>query len=494
MKAIQTILFSIIYILVHCQEAIPVEARCLDNSPTLKWQLGPQDLFLDQKENIILKRSKLNASKFEVIDAFCSLFPSQGIMYMMCIDSSLSEKGFYEYRLGGQVGRVAISTKQSLLAHNYTYLPNPRIVSFKATGVEGAKALELQWDINFHEGIKSLDLFRKGPFEEEFTFHASMDPWKAKFVDQIEVSNESYKYQLVVQDFFGGVYKSIKIHGVSNFEEKAYPPQDFIVDRNEQAIHLSWRKLGSQTLGYNIYRKLSTQSVFQLITDRIDTNDSFVHFVDRDELAFKDALVLYKVTAISDGFLESGFSETIAVQQSVPIPVTPPQEIILLEDSANIGLIWEGQFENEKIVAYKISGTLKDGTPKEITQLPPSQNYLSLEKNKYTQIHIQSKSVGGNFSKARTIKITKDVNFTAKDFDINKLEDGFEIICRSKTKPYTLQLFKSINFKTPEKIATLNHLNNSFVDTATSFEGSVQYLILNGNEKLVFESSPLINH
>jgi hypothetical protein len=149
----------------------------------------------------------------------------------------------------------------------------------------------------------------------------------------------------------------------------------------EKMVHLSWERLGSNIVGYRVYRKIDFNGRFMPVSNMFYTPDKLVKFTDTTAKHLKAQNIEYYAVSISDGFLESNPSDTITYHKPGEIVKRSPKQGDFVLDSLNyIKLIWTSQDSDTEVKGYNVYKISNDKTVKLNEKLIPYHVNYYLDK------------------------------------------------------------------------------------------------------------------
>ncbi len=379
------------------------------------------------------------------------------------MDTTLTKKGFYKYHISGEVCSRNFESKVALLAHNYDHLPTTQIVYFEAIDVKDRKQIQLKWKLNYQKTIRAVEIYRKSPGEKKFKYLATVPENEFSFIDNVTISNEFYNYQLVVHDFFNNKYKSVIVGGLTTFKEKPYPPQDPSIQVEKAGFTLKWRRLGENTIGYRIYRKLGNADHFRLLDEAIYNDVEWVTYRDTTEILKKHETVAYKIHSLSDGFQESEKGPVLLGHHPVRKNIPPPKEVSLLVDSlGQYRMIWTAMEDNPDIGGYLFFGISAQGDTSKFGIFPVERNYADFPANignRFTHLGVKSVDNQGTESEMASLIKIPAKQFIKEDFIVKIHKEQDKLILSWTPVKYAglknIYLYKSKNGGRIRKLSTL---------------------------------------
>jgi hypothetical protein len=227
-----------------------------------------------------------------------------------------------------------------------------------------------------------MALFRSRDHENGYELIATLPAEAVTYTDNVERANEPWFYFLMIHDFFGYQLPSVRIHGISTFSEKPYPPQDFTAEHQGSAVQMNWRGVGNNIIGYRVYRRVNEAGRFAPVGEMIYSAGEIVSYSDTS-ISLPGILNLaYFSVSVSDGYLESNPTDTVFISLAGNQPVSPPAELDYAIDSAGrVMLLWTSMADNARIKGYHVYRK-EDG--QKATQLnkeliPYSRNFFTDE-------------------------------------------------------------------------------------------------------------------
>ena len=321
-------------------------------------------------------------------------------------DTTLEKKGLYMYYIEVSDPKGTVLKSDVIYGHNMGSIPSPAVTDFTATSDTTRKALHIRWKLNYSFSVKSFALFRSRHYDRDFVCVATLPADTTGYTDPVAVSNEPYFYFLLISDYFGYQLPSVVIHGICTYAEKPYPPQDFAAAGSGEAVRLSWRRLGSNVIGYRVFRS-GTEGRFTQISPMLPP-DSLASYTDTTANIPGVTRARYYAVAVSDGYLDSNPTDTLEVALPWNTVVEAPAEADHVIDSAgHIMLLWTLP-ETPGVSGYNVYRSYRNSEPRKINSvLIPAETNTFTDNNPmgYGAYDYYIESVGptGRSSAAQTV-------------------------------------------------------------------------------------------
>lgn len=296
-------------------------------------------------------------------------------------DTTLTEKGLYKYFITLPYKNDTLIRSEVLYGHNMGYFPDPQIIDFDAESNPDKKAIDLSWKLNYNFTVNTISLYRSPKYDDGYELIAQLPGNATNYTDPVNIANEAYYYYFIIHDFFGYQRPSIRFHGISKYREKPIAPKNIELTVEDKMAHLSWERLGSNIVGYRVYRKIDLDGRFMPVSNMFFTPDKLVRFTDTTSKYLKAENFQYYAVSISDGFLESNPSDTLTYHKPGEIvKSSPKQGDFVLDSLKRIKLIWTSQDSDTEVKGYNVYKISNDKTEKLNEKLIPYHVNYYLDK------------------------------------------------------------------------------------------------------------------
>lgn len=350
MKKSAIILFIILIpAVLKAQQIFGVRSLSEGAYPEMRWaQKGRVD-----SASFTVYRAHTGSIDYNQIKTIQFISFSHDSVFYRVIDTTLTTKGLFQYFIETTSGGMPIRS-EILFGHNLGYIPAPAVVNFTAHAVKEFKALQLNWKLSNTLTVKSISLFRSTSYDKDYSLIATLPAEAVSYTDNITRANEPYFYFILINDFFGYQIPSVRIHGISDYAEIPYPPQQFTAKLSGKVVTFTWKGVGSDIIGYRLYRSAGAGHKYFPVNQRIPYTGENTTVTDTITETDKSPLYYYAVS-VSDGYLESNTTDTIAIDLSRFKPVSPPAEAdFTLDSTGRVMLMWTSQISNPAIKGYNV--------------------------------------------------------------------------------------------------------------------------------------------
>ncbi len=303
---------------------------------------------------------------------FAHEFETSDTTEFTVIDTTLEEKGLYEYSISAKINGASVHSEITM-AHNYGILPKPHLKSFNAEPLADRKAILLKWELAYAKTVSSLQLFRSSKYDSSYIKVTDLPVDTGKFIDVVPVANEPWFYFIVINDFFGGKIQSVRIPAFATFSEKPFRPHNIHGKFSNDSILIDWENTGGNIIGYRVYRSIN-QNPFLLLSDMKDNVLKNAVFIDTSEVVKKSVQLRYYICNVSDGFVESTPSDTLSFYITEHEPVLAPETPdYIVDTNGNVKLLWMANPASADI-GYNVYLTPSDGNTLKLNEKMVSQN------------------------------------------------------------------------------------------------------------------------
>jgi hypothetical protein len=368
-----------------------------------------------------------------------------------------------------------------MFAHTMGYLAPPQVVDFTASPAKDHKGIVLQWRLNNQRTVLGLSLYRSSSYDGDYELVARLSGDATEYTDEVPVANEPWFYFLQIRDFFGYQPPSPRIHGFTHFAEVPYPPQNTGVQHSLQGNTIRWRGVGTNIIGYHLYRKVYDRAGFVRIYSQIPVQGEWVTLTDTVPLPGGCTTVWYYATAVSDGFAESPPGDTVVVDLSLFQPVVPPRELeAIAGGGGDVLLIWTTQEQDVAVAGYNLyRRTLnREAVLHEERlnrdQIAVSQNYFTdttAQLRTHYQYTVESVNHAGNPSALRTsATFLSDLVDLVLLLSATQEKAGITLQWKalSDSDIINLHIYRQTGDATPVKLTTKPNADGSWTDNKTT--------------------------
>lgn len=291
------------------------------------------------------------------------------------IDTTITNKGLFHYYIVGGVGGGEIVSNVGN-GHSFGWLPKPQLNSFKGTPTKDRKAINLEWDFNYHKTINYISIYRSSDYDTGYEKIVELDNEETSYIDHVPMANEPWFYYMIIHDYYGDQLPSVRIPAFATYKEKSMSPFNLTDRISNDSVYIDWENVGTNIIGYRVYRSID-KSPFYLMGEMVYNIESTSRFVDADPL-IKDAIHLeYYVLNVSDGFLESIPSDTVNYYRVENEKVLPPKTLDrIINSDRTVKLLWEPPDEGMTL-GYNVYITDPDGSKNKLNEKLLTVNHFS---------------------------------------------------------------------------------------------------------------------
>ncbi len=288
--------------------------------------------------------------------------------FYVVFDTTLTRPGIYRYYIDVPGKRDTIHS-EILFGQTPGFTKIPYIEIFTANPAKGKKAIRLEWKLNDTRTVQGLALFRSRNYKDGYELIARLEPDAEFFEDPVERSNEPWFYFLQIRDFFGYQPPSVRIHGFSTYASVPLPPQEMSAVVVDGKVLLRFRKVGDDVIGCNVYRREGDKSQYLMVARKDVTASEWYELKDTVPFAPQVRELFYYATAIGDGYLESHPGDTLWVNMSGLLEVSPPAGLMVMTDDQGYPmLIWNQMADNPSVAGFNVYRTADQGRKAELQQ------------------------------------------------------------------------------------------------------------------------------
>ena len=376
---------------------VKTEASSLGISAT--WYITTVDLM----QNVEVFRQEPGKEKFKKLDTPAAFFARNDSIFTVFADDDVEPYQWYRYYLvpvdfcddeGAPSDTIGVAS----VAENEL----PVAQQIDITGLPESRSLELSWKYTTDVPVTAAHIFRaaqvEGPYAPVATLEGDADSW----VDPVEKANENYYYYLIAETPFGQGRQSSIAFGNFVGRDVPLPPQNLNITALGDTAFIQWSPGEDFVSGYIVYRKdgaadswinvsgITNQAAFSDTTEKVAVRT-----------------YTYRVTAVSDGFLESDPSATVFFRTMVK-EVPPPAGLTTLFRDGNLHFIWDSYVEEFPwITDCFITLRYERGMTYEINIPAPSNSYFLEDAEGLVAASVCFASVDGLKSETLPFSLSK---------------------------------------------------------------------------------------
>ncbi len=453
----------------QAQQIYALKSECNGDFPHIKWYSA---LFQDAS-NFEVYRTGLEETNFQLVNTLHGKDLKGDSLIYWIIDTTLTEKALYKYFITVPYVKDSVVRSEITYGHNLGPMPAPQVIKFNANAVDGEKAINLTWKLNYNFTVNSITILRSSNYDEGYEVLTKLSVDTESYTDYVDVANEAYFYSIVIHDFFGYQSPSIRIHGISNFKQKPIRPQNFEALNTNNRAELSWKRVGQNIVGYKVYRKINQNGSFFPLGKMFYQPQEKIAYIDSTINNYKNKDISYYVVSISDGFVESNPSDTIQIHVQGEIMKGSPQKCDYIIDSLNrVMLIWTSQEEDINVKGYNVYRSIKDGNKTKLNKqlIPHAVNYFvdkeNTGENEY-YYEIETVSTTNTPSLSRTsLQINRHEAIPHLILSLTIIDKGIQIegLPLDDINIKEIILYKQTNSENPKQLKKLSPTNIKYTD------------------------------
>ncbi len=464
-----TLIFTLLLTLfansVFSQPVSVKKAESNANFPEITWfTTGNVDI-----TDIQIFRATVSGKKFNEIHTlhFSPPAGSSDTVYFKVIDTTLVKKALYVYYINVFRNGKPVQSEMAY-GHNFGLLPIPQIRSLKGTAVKDRKAITLSWQLDNPETVSSLSLFRSRSYEKDYVKVTDLSPDMTSYTDVVNVSNEPWFYFMVINDYFGKKFVSVRVPAFATFAEKPVRPQNIHGKYKNNTITLDWKNAGDNIIGFRIFRKIDDKP-FRLISEMQENIKEKTVFTDNSQEVKNAIHVSYYVRNVSDGFVESSSSDTLSFYIAEHEPVLPPLSVnTIFQNNGDVLVLWEPP-ETGFVTGYNIYVKKDNGEPQrlndKILTVNSFKDTVYRSPGKYTY-EVESAGVKNKVSDNRTVAVIhRSPLLLHVVLDLRKEKNGIKVSWKKPLNKHIVSVTvykKSPGIKTVTPVKSMS--NNSDIE------------------------------
>jgi uncharacterized protein len=325
-------------------------------SYTLNWEM-PKTTVNDLKGFLVLRCDKIDGKYKTLTDKMLS--PTERTF----TDNAASEtkENYYSIIAIDTAGNVATSQKH--MVFSYDAIPPAKPVGLTGS-IDTNGIVTVKWRLGGETDLKGYYIFYANRADHEFTAAAPEMIIDTVFTDSIRIKvltkHIYYKIVAVDNNLNTSPYSVI----LELTKPDVLPPVQPVIGRflvSDSTVSFNWARSASTDVAkQNVYRRLSTNGEWQLLTT---LNPTAERFVDRD--FGRNKTYQYSIEAVDSGGLKSPKSYPLSIQTlsaNLSQLVATNLTATLISDKKMATLTWEYPKTDEKIADWLIYRSAEDGT------------------------------------------------------------------------------------------------------------------------------------
>jgi len=449
------------------------------NRPEIKWSV--QNSL--NEDSISVWRTNIKTEMFKKIETIAVTDNRNDSVFYTVIDTTLTEKGIYKYYLLLHFKNDTVLMSDNMYGHNMGDIAAPAVVSVNAKSLTNRKAIELNWKLNYDFTVTTLALFRSKKYDDGYELITRLPGNTQTYIDDVDVSNEAYYYFILIHDFFGYQFPSVRFHGICTYAESCLAPLNFNATLESDKVKLDWEVMGKNALYSRIYRKAGSYGSFMPLHQQGVNNGEKCTYIDETLSAFAGNEVSYYIVNISDGFIKSFSTDTVSFRLHREEPLPAPKELFYSIDSSQcVKLIWTSLADVENIGGYNVYRAEKGKNKQKLNPelIPYAINTFvdkTIELGKEYVYEVESVSFTGVPALVRTkINVYNSIPEIEILISIKNVDNGFQLnwIPPRNALITEIHFYRQKNNGNPELIKKVPLTQTQLIDNNLS-EGEYLY-------------------
>lgn len=317
----------------------PVRFKLNESSISISYTIADQT----SVGGIKLFRSNYLRNNFTVIPTQLIYTNEKGQMVAVLNDNTATKGLTYSYvaqpyDVLGNPGNTT-DTLNIYFANNTA---NAGIISnFKATSIPEKGGNMLSWEINQKMNVKTINLYRSNTFDGPYQFIASLKPGANEYFDSQNLSPAiAYYYYATINNGYTESLPSARFTAILEGKRtNLLPPQDLNIEREGNIVTLNFRKLGTDTKGYYIYRGDGYVAPLKQLPRMLISTDTLLIYTDTLPQTINSMVYSYAVASVNTSYNVSPQSNRVSIAYSggrLPAPLN----VTAMEQNDGIMIKW----------------------------------------------------------------------------------------------------------------------------------------------------------
>ncbi len=286
--------------------------------------------FLSQRRPLFFKvfRKQNFFSDFESVGNFITLSKSDNNdeVILSCTDRAIAENQVYFYYCVA-ADAWGNETKSSDTVIVKTYNTKDLLLPqyFIAKSLGNGKGVELKWKIVAEQSVSGIEIFKNEKYEGDYKSIGFATGTDTSFVDLGAKPGKVYYYYIQVTDRFQHT-TSRSPRTPALFEDLKAPRN--IRNLNAQVVNgkvkVSWTTIEKNIAGYYVYRSVSLDTNYALVSNLIPAKDSLTVFIDESNNLSSPYGYSYSVVQENTSHAVSKFSPPFFLESAMKAEGLPP--------------------------------------------------------------------------------------------------------------------------------------------------------------------------
>ncbi len=253
---------------------------------------------------------------------------------------------------------------------------------FIARSLDNSQGVELTWKIVAEQSIAGIEFFKSDKYDGEYQAIGLATPTDTSFIDFGARPGTVYYYYMQVTDRFQHV-TSRSARTPALFEDNRTPRnvRNLKAEMTNGKIQVSWTSIEKNIAGYYLYRSVSLDTNYVLVSDFIPAKDSLTVFTDASNDLSSPYGYSYSVVQENTSHVPSKFSPPFFMESMVKAANLPPVTQLQTQMvNGRIMLTWASMQNVSGVAGYNVmrkAGSEKDYTKLNTTTLGSGTNFFT---------------------------------------------------------------------------------------------------------------------
>ncbi len=410
------------------------------------------------------------------------------------IDYNVQKRVTYQYVLTPTdlIGNPGQTSDTATVTNLRPHEDLPVILSVAAKSAVDQGGIRLSWQLSGTRGLRSIAVLRATKYDGPYLKLTEVQPTDTTLIDYRVEPVQTYFYQLALNGTYDQLSESVRFPGLLNASRPALSvPLGLKLTQTAEAITLTWRRNGTDTRGYYIFRGNTFRGPLQRVSDVIETRDSLVRYVQKISELTPSAVYSFAVAGVNTSYRTSLLSDTVYSQAVVPSTMATPLGLVALRSkTSHAQLVWE---DLTKIDPYVQGYIVQRKAPGETAfRDMHRQTFGDVAKNNYTDtttvlgrryayriLAYGLNKVQSAPSAETTFYVPLPPALTPLNLRVIATTEGTVVLWDAPITPniQSFKLFRSGSAGKPVEIATLNPTFTKFEDKSVKPGQPVFYQI-----------------
>jgi fibronectin type 3 domain-containing protein len=330
-----------------------------------------------------LYRRVFGLGEYEKIQAKKGYNVLKDTLFIMAVDSTVKNPGYYEYYLKpmdiyGNPGPSSDVISAGPMTD--ATLTVPRYL--RARGSEKNHEVNLSWKFGNSKYIRGIELYRSANFDSGYVKIAQLPSTDTSYVDAVPIANEVFYYYMQIQGPFEKTYPSAKISAMfKKAGDKPAPPSETAAETVRGGVKVYWTYTEPYIKGFFVFRYVYEKAAYEQVSGLIPPGSKIYSFTDSSKSLTGNQEYRYAIKAVNDVEQLSDFSVSASATAGIKATVVTPLNLSAGRKENSVLLIWDDLSKAEpNLLGYKVYR--KEMNEKNFTLLP--NDTLARSKNYYS--------------------------------------------------------------------------------------------------------------